>query len=160
MRLHGILHMTGVYEKTANEVSVIKDGNERTSDGKESGNHCEKLEGLVRRLGHHVHNGTKWVEQQEKGQLLVENLQIEMDEMGYKDMGSPMPINNLPQVVCRIADTGSQVMIIGQELAKKLRVKSTEMVNSSMDVKGVDGLSLEVVGGIPVKVGIDLGNGG
>ena len=60
MRLHGTLHMTGVYEKTLGS--------------KESGNHREKLEGSVRRLRHHVHDGTKWVEQQGKGQPLVENL--------------------------------------------------------------------------------------
>ena len=60
MRLHGMLHMTGVYVKT--------------SDDEESGNRSEKLEGSVKRLGHHVHNGIKWVEQQGKGQTLVENL--------------------------------------------------------------------------------------
>ena len=74
MRLHGTLHMTGVYEKTVNEASVNKYGNEETSGGKESGNHCERLEGSVRRLGHHVHDSTKWVELQGKGQPIVESL--------------------------------------------------------------------------------------
>ena len=175
MRLHTMLHMAGVYMKTRNEAKVYKDdeertlqtcfktekdGNTKTSDGKELEDHHDKLKGSAQKVGHYVHNGNKWIRQQGETQPMIENLHIEVDKSGYENMGFPKPSNTHPQVVCGLADTRSRVMVIGPELVKRFGVKETEMISLSMDVKGVDSMLMEVAGGIPVKLGLNLDNGG
>ena len=91
---------------------------------------------------------------------MIEDLCIEVDKSGYKIMGFPKPSATHPQFVGGIADTGSCIMVIGPELVKRLGVKRSELINLSMDVKEVNGTSMEVIGRIPVKLGLNLGNRG
>ena len=72
MRLHSILHMSRIYEKTRN---VNKDDNIRS---------CHKNSKYsVRKVGHYVHNGKEWIKQQGESQPLVENLHIKVDESWF-----------------------------------------------------------------------------
>ena len=49
---------------------------------------------------------------------------------------------------------------MGPSLARKIGVQDVEMIDIRMDAKGIDGTSLKIVGGIPIKLGINLENNG
>ena len=114
MRLHTRSHLARV---TENKV----DGNHENPKG--------KLEDSKQKIGHYIYNGTKWVKQHMEQYLLVRNLHINVDCSGYKSMGFTELNTTHPQVICGLADTVSQIMLIGPDLAKKLGVEEAEMVH-------------------------------
>ena len=122
MRLHMRIHLAGVSAMMRNKAKVHKDTEERasqacsktkrvdttkTADSEELGDPHEKLKDLKWKVSHHVHNGTKWVGQQVEHHPLIGNLHVDVDRSGYESLGFPEPSNTHPQVVCRLANTGS-----------------------------------------------------
>ena len=91
---------------------------------------------------------------------MIENLCIVVDGSGYESMGFTKPTNTHTQVTHGLADTGSKIMAIGPDLVKRLGVQPKEMVNLSAKVKGVDSKLMKVLGGIPVKICLNLDNDG
>ena len=51
-----------------------------------------------RKVGHHVHNSTKWVRQQLELHPLNGNLHVNVDRSGHKNLGFLEPSSTCPQV--------------------------------------------------------------
>ena len=90
----------------------------------------------------------------------IENLQIQVDRSGYKSLGFQKPNRIRTCGGSVLADTRAQVMMIGPDLAMKLRIRREDMMGSSMDIKETSGGSLEVLGGIPVILSLNPNDNG
>ena len=106
LRLHTRAHLMGTSEFMMNGTMGYKDSNERalqshykdksiavarTIDEETVINPHEKSQGIRRRIGHHIHNGTEWVSQQAEHHPLIMNLCIGVDNLGYESLDFPVP---------------------------------------------------------------------
>ena len=51
-----------------------------------------------------------------------------------------------------LADTGAQMMVISSTLAQRLGVKVSEMIPTSMNIMTANGNSMDIIGGILIKM--------
>ena len=108
--------------------------------------------GAVSSLGHHVHDGERWIKQQVEPHPMVNGLRVIVDKPGYKRFGFDELKEVHPIVVNGLADTGAQMTVISWALATRLRVKMNEMIPTSMVITAANSTKLEIVGRIPIKM--------
>ena len=51
-----------------------------------------------------------------------------------------------------LADTGAQITVIGLAMAQRLGVKTNKMIPTSMNIMTVNGNSMDILGGIWIKM--------
>ena len=83
---------------------------------------------------------------------MVNGLHIIVDKPGCKRFGFDIPKEVHPIVVNGLANTGAQMTVISLALATRLGVKINEMIPTSMVITAANGTTLEILGGIPIKM--------
>ena len=83
---------------------------------------------------------------------MVRGLQVVVNEPSCKRFGHKLPENVRPVTLDGLADTREQVMVISSALAQRLGVKVNEMIPTSMNIMTANGNSMDILGGIWIKM--------
>ena len=79
---------------------------------------------------------------------------MEICQDGYNQIGAAVPQSSHPHsVTCSsLPDTGSQIVVAGPDLLKKLNVSKHELFKVSTNVKMVDCKRLQLIGGLMITI--------
>ena len=79
---------------------------------------------------------------------------VEICQDGYNQIGAAVPQSSHPHsVTCSsLPDTGSQIVVAGPDLLKKLNVSKHELFKVSTNVKMVDCKRLQLIGGLMITI--------
>ena len=83
---------------------------------------------------------------------MVRGLQVVVDKPSYKRFGHSIPESVRPVMVHGLVDAGAQITVISLTLAQRLGVKANEMISASRKIMMGKGDSMDIVGGIPIKI--------
>ena len=107
-----------------------------------------------------MYNGEKWVKQKMESHPWVEGLGVIVDGPGDRSLGFPAPAEVQVVVVCGVADTGAQMTVMSPDLVRRIGVRDDEMIPIKMNITAANGIPLEILCGILVKLSLNPNIGG